>query len=162
MTWQGCESGRRIAVAQMARAPGGVRRSYVCEDLISVYMSTLPGLIVLALRGTGSAEAAALLPCAGFVAGLRRGWRWGSGKLLQSPEDLGRSLFVQADTDQLAGIVIQRPVAPVLPDRHTVSPHRKRAEPYSSALWAAIRRPALQARRCQFSAHRATRAPLPS
>ena len=40
-------------------------------------------------------EAAALLPlwclwlaCAGCVAGLC-GWRWGSGQLLQPPEDLG-------------------------------------------------------------------------
>ena len=54
----------------------------------------------------GSAEAASLLPqasallaCAGFVAGLR-GWRWGSGTLLQPPEDLGSTFLIQAHTDQ--------------------------------------------------------------
>jgi hypothetical protein len=58
------------------------------------------GLILLALRGKGSAEAASLLPqasalraCAGFMAGLR-GYRWGSGTLLQPPEDLGSPLFI--------------------------------------------------------------------
>lgn len=52
---------------------------------ITDIVSTLRGLILLALRWKGSAEAAstlpqasALLPCAGFVAGLR-GWRCWSG-----------------------------------------------------------------------------------
>ena len=52
-------------------------------------------LILQALCWKGSAEAAsllpqasALLPCAGCVASWRGG-RWGSGKLLQPPEDLG-------------------------------------------------------------------------
>jgi hypothetical protein len=34
---------------------------------------------------------------------------WGSGTLLQPPEDLGRSLFVQADAHQRAGVTLQRP-----------------------------------------------------
>jgi hypothetical protein len=43
--------------------------------------------------------------------------------LLQSPEDLGSPFSIQAHTDQLAGIGIQRPVAPtVLPYGHTTSP----------------------------------------
>jgi len=49
-------------------------------------------------------------------------WHRWRGTLLQPPEDLGSALLVEAYTHQLAGIVIQRPVAPVLPDRHTVSP----------------------------------------
>ena len=79
-------------------------------------------------------QASALLPYAGGVAGLR-GWHWGSGTLLQPPEDLRSTLFVQADTDQLAGIVIQRPVAPVLPDRHTVSPLEVGQSVYSAPRW---------------------------
>jgi hypothetical protein len=57
---------------------------------------TLSGLILLGLCWKESTEAApllpqasALLPCAGFVVGLR-GWRWWSRTLLQSPEDFGR------------------------------------------------------------------------
>ena len=66
-------------------------------------------------------QESALLPCAGFVAGFR-GWHWGSGTLLKPPEDLHSTLFIETDTDQLAGVIIQRPVAPtVLPYGHTVS-----------------------------------------
>jgi hypothetical protein len=55
-------------------------------------------LIFPVLRWQGSAEAAsllpqaaALLPCAGYVAGLRAWHRW-SGKLLQPSENLGSAL----------------------------------------------------------------------
>jgi hypothetical protein len=56
---------------------------------------------LVSFRGRkGSAEAASLLPqasallaYAGFVAGLR-GWCWGSGTLLQPPEDLRSTLFI--------------------------------------------------------------------
>jgi hypothetical protein len=73
----------------------------------------------------GSAEASALRPCAGGVAGLH-GWRWGRKKLLQSLEDLGSPFLVEAHTDQHAGAVVDRPVAPILPNRHRGSPLRKR------------------------------------
>jgi len=67
-------------------------------------------------------QASALLPGAEFVAGCGRR-RWGSGTLLQPPEDLGSTFLVQIHTDQLASVIVQRPVAPtILPDRHTVSP----------------------------------------
>ena len=67
-------------------------------------------------------QASALLPGAEFVAGCGRR-RWGSGTLLQPPEDLGSTFLVQIHTDQLASVIVQRPVAPtVLPYGHTVSP----------------------------------------
>jgi hypothetical protein len=112
---------------------------------------------LVSFRGRkGSAEAASLLPqasallaCAGLVASLRV-WRWGNGKLLQSPEDLGRSLLVQADTDQLAGVIVQGPVA---------SPYflidilsflwkwgRACALPLGGARWVSARRVALLVR----------------
>jgi hypothetical protein len=66
-------------------------------------------------------QASALLPGAGFMAGFSGRHRW-SRKLLQTPEDLGSALFIQTHPDQLASVIIQRPVAAVLPDRHRVSP----------------------------------------
>jgi len=63
----------------------------------------------------GSAEAAsllpqasALLPCAGFVVGFR-GWHRGSGKLLQTPEDLGGPFWAsQTPTSPRPGCATSR------------------------------------------------------
>ena len=66
-------------------------------------------------------QASALLLSAGFVVSLA-GWGWYRRHLLQSLQDLGSPFLIQADTDQFPGVVLEHPVAPVLPDRHTVSP----------------------------------------
>ena len=68
------------------------------------------------------------------------------GALLQSPEDLGSSLRVEAHTDQLAGGIVQCPGAAVLPDRHTVSPLEEGQSPQAlpggllAAFTPAVRR----------------------
>ena len=47
--------------------------------------------------------------------------------------------LIQTHTDQLAGVIIQPPVAPtVLPERHTVSPHRKRGRACARPLGVAL------------------------
>jgi hypothetical protein len=70
------------------------------QALIRAIVSTLWELILLAMRGKESAEAASMLPqvsallsWVGFVARLC-GWHWERGKLLQPPEDLGSPLFI--------------------------------------------------------------------
>jgi hypothetical protein len=79
-------------------------------------VSTVRGLMLLALRGKGCPEAVSMLPqasalraCAGSVAGFC-GERWGSWTLLQPPEDLGSTLLVEAHIDELASAIIECPV----------------------------------------------------
>src|SRR5712692_7538953 len=72
-------------------------------------------------------QASALLPRAGFGAG-GGGWHRGSGTLLQPPEDLDSALLVQAYTHQLAGVVIQGPVALIPFDRHSVCSPRAQGQ----------------------------------
>jgi len=68
----------------------------------------------------------------------------------QPSYNLCGAAFVYAQTHQRTIGVNDRPVAPVLPDRHTVSPHRKRgracALPLGGASWVSARRVALLVR----------------
>jgi hypothetical protein len=54
------------------------------------------------------------------------GFAWwvalGSGKLRKSPLDLACPFAIDAHTDQRAGVIVQGPIALVLPDSHTISP----------------------------------------
>jgi len=49
-------------------------------------------------------QASALLPCAGCAGGVR-GWRRGSGTLLEPPENLGSALLVDTEANQRSAIV---------------------------------------------------------
>ena len=65
-----------------------------------------------AMGRKGVHEAACLLPLesmgladTGFVVSLAW-WGWYRRHLLQPPEDFGSPLFIETDTDQLAGVIV--------------------------------------------------------